>query len=202
MKSLSIMGLSLTLLAFSGIEPVLAEVEEDSIYHEWVQYRDGKISVAFDQIPVEVALNAIHAKTGVQVILPSATESKSLNLRLSRLPLEPAMRSLITSIGFKNFALMYDEKGRPNRAVVLRTQLNDLASLRTDSNARSQSAELAPRPLTVEERGKLHNELERWSELKQEDRGRLEDRLKSLPPSDEREELFKEYGRRILGIQK
>jgi hypothetical protein len=202
MKSLSIMGLSLTLLAFSDVEPVFAEVAEDSIYQEWVQYRNGEISVTFDQIPVEVALNAIHVKTGVQVILPSATESKSLNLRLNRLPLEPAMRSLITSIGFKNFALLYDEKGRPNRAVVLRTQLNDLASLRTDSNARSQSAETAPPPLTVEEQGKLHNELERWSELKQEDRGRLEDRLKSLPPSGEREELLKEYGRRILGIQK
>jgi hypothetical protein len=198
MKSLSIMGLSLALLAFSGIEPVLAEVVEDAIDQDWVDYQDGKISVAFDQTPLEVALYAIRARTGFQIILPSATESKSLNLRLSRLPLEPAVRSLISSIGFKNFALMYDERGRPNRAVVLGNQLNDRASLRTNSNAGTQSTQ----PLTAEEQAKLHNELERWGELKQQDRGRLEDRLKSLPPSEEREQLLKEYGRQILGIQK
>jgi hypothetical protein len=198
MKSLSIMGLSLALLAFSGIEPVLAEVVEDAVEQDWVDYRDGEISVAFDQTPLEVALYAIRARTGFQIILPTATESKSLNLRLSRLPLEPAVRSLISSIGFKNFALMYDERGRPNRAVVLGNQLNDRASLRTNSNAGTQSAQ----PLTAEEQAKLHNELERWSELKQQDRGRLEDRLKSLPPSEEREQLLKEYGRQVLGIQK
>jgi hypothetical protein len=198
MKSLSIMGLSLALLAFSGIEPVLAEVVEDANDQDWVDYQDGKISVAFDQTPLEVALYAIRARTGFQIILPSATESKSLNLRLSRLPLEPAVRSLISSIGFKNFALMYDERGRPNRAVVLGNQLNDRASLR----AETRSTESAAQPLTAEERAKLHNELERWGELKQQDRGRLEDRLKSLPPSEEREQLLKEYGRQILGIQK
>ena len=198
MKTLSIIGLSLTLLAFSGTEPVLAEAVEDALDQDWVDYRDGEISVAFDQTPLEVALYAIRARTGFQFILPPATESKSLNLRLSRLPLEPAVRSLISSIGFKNFALMYDERGRPNRAVVLGNQLNDRASLR----AETRSTQSAPQPLTAEEQAKLQNELERWSELKQQDRGRLEDRLKSLPPSEEREQLLKEYGRQILGIQK
>ena len=198
MKSLSIIALSLTLLAFSGTEPVLAEAVEDALDQDWVDYRDGEISVAFDQTPLEVALYAIRARTGFQFILPPTTESKSLNLRLSRLPLEPAVRSLISSIGFKNFALMYDERGRPNRAVVLGNQLNDRASLR----AETRSTQAAPQPLTAEEQAKLQNELERWSELKQQDRGRLEDRLKSLPPSEEREQLLKEYGRQILGIQK
>ena len=44
--------------------------------------------------------------------------------------------------------------------------------------------------------------MERWNELKQEERGRIEDRLKSLPESEEREQLVKVYGRQILGLAK
>ena len=57
------------------------------------------------------------------------------------------------------------------------------------------------RPLTTDEREKIHKALERWSDLKQEERGRIEDRLKTLPPSEEREQLVAEYGRQILGIK-
>jgi hypothetical protein len=200
MKSLSTIGLAVALLAFSGIEPAFPQEAEDNPYQEWIEYRDGEISVAFDQTPVELALSAIRARTGFQIILPSVTESKPVNLRLSRLPLEPAVRSLITSIGFKNFALMYDEAGRPNRAVVLRAQSED----RGRDSANLTFASQSPRPdtqLTAEERAKLEKDLERWNELKQEDRGRIEDSLKALPPSQEREQLVKEYGRQVLGIK-
>ena len=94
----------------------------DTLYRERVEYEDGKISVDFDQTPLGVALNAIQIKTGLQITVPPTTESKLLNLRLSRLPLEPAVRSLIASIGFRNFALVYDEEGYPKRAVVLETR--------------------------------------------------------------------------------
>jgi hypothetical protein len=47
----------------------------------------------------------------------------------------------------------------------------------------------------------LQKDLARWGELKQEERGRIEDRLKTLPPSEEREQLVKEYGRKLLGIK-
>ena len=198
MKSFPTIGFFAALLAFSGIEPAFPQVAEDTPYREWVEYRDGEISVAFDQTPVEVVLYAIRARTGFQIILPSATESKPLNLRMNRLPLEPAVRFLIASIGFKNFALMYDETGRPNRAVVLRARLDDRASL----TAASQAPKPEPQSLSAEERDKLQKELEHWSELKQEDRDRLEDRLKSLPASEEREQLVNEYGRQILGIKK
>jgi hypothetical protein len=202
MRSFWTTGFFVALLAFSGIEPAFPQVAEDAPYQEWVEYRDGEISVAFDQTPVEIALYAIRARTGFQIILPSATESKPLNLRLNRLPLEPAVRSLITSIGFKNFAVMYDDTGRPNRAVVLRARLEDRASLTANSNPTSQAKKPEPQPLSVEERDKLQKELEHWSELRQEERDRLEDRLKSLPASEEREQLVNEYGRQILGIKK
>jgi hypothetical protein len=44
--------------------------------------------------------------------------------------------------------------------------------------------------------------LERWTELKQEERGRIEDRLKNLPASETRELLVAEYGRQVLGLTK
>jgi hypothetical protein len=56
-------------------------------------------------------------------------------------------------------------------------------------------------PLKGQEWAQLQKELERWGELKQEDRSRIEDRLKTLPPSEDREQLFKEYGRQLLGIK-
>jgi hypothetical protein len=48
----------------------------------------------------------------------------------------------------------------------------------------------------------MQKDLERWSELKQEERGRIEDRLKNLPESDERDQLIKLYGTQILAITK
>ena len=138
-------------------------------------------------------------KTGFQFTLPSSADSKLLNLRLERSPLEPAVYSLLSNIGFRNFALIYDERGRPNRAVVLGSQVDRAAVVVADS---SQTAEPVVQPLDPEERDTLQKELERWGELKQEERGRIEDRLKTLPPSEEREQLVKEYGRKLLGIKK
>jgi len=197
-KNFSTLALSLALLAFSGSEPALPQAVEDTGYEQWVEYRDGEISVAFDQAPIEVALYVIRARTGFEIILPPATENKLLNLRLSRLPLEPAVRSLLASIGYRNFVVMYDENGRPSRAVVLEARLDDRASLASNS----QSTEPAAQPLTEEERDKLQKELERWSELKPEDRSRLEERLRTLPASEERDQLIKEYGRQLLGLKK
>ena len=65
----------------------------------------------------------------------------------------------------------------------------------------SQTAEPVVQPLDPEERDTLQKGLERWGDLKQEERGRIEDRLKTLPPSEEREQLVKEYGRKLLGLK-
>jgi len=188
-------------LALFGVQPAFAQVvEEDPLHRQWVEYEDGRISVDFDHIPVEIALNVIQVKTGVQIIIPAVTESKLLNLRLNQLPLEPAVRSLITSIGFRNFALMYDEKGQPTRAVVLEARPEVRRAPGVSSNV-DLTNEPAVEPLKRQERAQLQEELERWGELKQEDRTRIEDRLKTLPPSQDREQLFKEYGRQLLGIK-
>jgi hypothetical protein len=95
--------------------------------------------------------------------------------------------------------MVYDQEGRPNRALILGAAPAERAGLET---AAAKSAESASRDLTAEEREQILKQLERWSELNREERGRIEDRLKNLPPSENREVLVKEYGRQILGIKK
>jgi hypothetical protein len=199
MKKLSKIAFLAGVLACVGNQAAAAQTLEEAFYPQWVEFRDDHLSVAFDQIRVFDALQAIRQKTGFQFSLPSSADSKLLNFRLERSPLEPAVYSLLSNIGFRNFALIYDERGRPNRAVVLGTQVDEAARVLEDS---SQTAEPVVQPLNPEERDTLQKELERWGELKQEERGRIEDRLKTLPPSEEREQLVKEYGRKLLGIKK
>jgi hypothetical protein len=69
-------------------------------------------------------------------------------------------------------------------------------------SAPTQRTEPTAPQLTAEERDKLMNDLQRWRELKEEERGRIEDRLKSLPASDDRDRLVREYGRQVLGLTK
>ena len=173
---------------------VVAQDKDDDFYKPWVDYRNGEISVAFDHTPIHFALQAFHAKTGLHIIIPRATETKVVNLRLDRYRLEPAVRSLISNIGYNNFALMYDAAGRPNRAVVL--------SEKAETAQRTPAQKPAPTELqlTVKERDLLLKELQRWSELSAEARGRIEDRLKILPASENRDQLVKEYGRQVLGL--
>jgi hypothetical protein len=198
MKKLSKIASLAGVLACVDTAAAAAQTLEQTFYRQWVEYRDDHLSVAFDQTPVSVALREIREKTGFQFSLPSSTHGKYLNLRLDRSPLEPALYSLLSNIGFRNFALIYDERGRPNRAVVLGSQIDEAVGLMADS---SQTAEAVVQPLKSEERDTLQKELARWGELKQEERGRIEDRLKTLPLSEEREQLVKEYGRKVLGIK-
>lgn len=199
MKKLSKIASLAGVLAWVGIQAATAQTLEEAFHPQWVEYRDDHLSVAFDQIPVVVALQAIRQKTGLQFSLPSSADSKILNFRLDRSPLEPAVHSLLSNIGFRNFALIYDDRGRPNRAVVLGTQVDEVARVLADS---TDTADPVVQPLNPEERDTLQKGLERWGVLKQEERGRIEDRLKTLPPSEEREQLVKEYGRKLLGIKK
>ena len=194
-KYLRVIPLLSALVLTSGV-PARGQTVDET-YHEWVEYRDGEISLTFERIPIQFALHAIYAKTGFRIAIPSNNANKSLSLRLDRQPFEPAMRSLISTIGYKNFALMYDDNGRPNRAVVLGAQAQ------TEPAARSTAeSDTTPRSLTADEREKLQKDLARWSDLRQEERGRIEDRLKSLPVSDEREQLVKQYGQEVLGLSK
>ena len=195
MKNFLKLAIFLAPLALVSVAPVFAQTDVEEYYQQWIDYRDGEISVAFERTPVQFALHAFQARTGFQIVVPSTTEAKLVSLRLNRQPLEPAVRSLISTIGYRNFAVMYDENGRPHRAVVLGAQP-------VAAGAAVENADLAAAPITLEERDQIKKDLDRWNELKQEERSKIEDRLKTLPSSDDQEILVKEYGRQLLGIAK
>ena len=184
------------LLAPLATTPAVAQTSGDDFYQQWVNVKDGEVSIAFNQTPVRFALDAFHAKTGFNIVVPTSTESQTVNLRLNRQAVEPAVRSLISTIGFNNFALVYDQQGRPHSAVVLGALPTQPAVAK---NAVSTNTPVAP--LTIEERDRLKKDLDRWNELKQEERGLIEARLRSVPPSEDREILVKEYGRQVLGLK-
>lgn len=196
MRTKLTLGLLSVLAWLTVVNTSWAQNQDDDFYQPWVQFRDGEISITFDQTPVPFALYAIHAQTGFQIVIPTSAQTKVINLRLPRQPLEPAVRSLISNIGYHNFALMYDAAGRPNRAVVLGAQVET-----PKNNAPAKQAEPAVVPLTADEREKLQKDLERWAEQTEDERDRIEARLKTLPASDEREQLVEEYDRQILALQ-
>src|SRR5918993_2395566 len=137
MKKLSKIAFLAGVLACVGNQAAAAQTLEEAFYPQWVEFRDDHLSVAFDQIPVFVALQAIRQKTGFQFSLPSSADSKLLNFRLERSPLEPAVYSLLSNIGFRNFALIYDERGRPSRAVVLGGQVDEASRVPANSSQAS-----------------------------------------------------------------
>lgn len=181
--------------SFAQNNPTSNLSKEDD-FQPWVQFQDGEVALSFEQTPVPFVLYAIQAKTGLQIVVPNTAGTKVVNLRLPRQPLEPAVRSLISNIGYKNFAMLYDDTGRPSRAIVLGAQVE------TPKPTPVKQTEPVIAPLTMEEKEKLQKDLERWSDLKDDERGQIEERLKTLPPSDDRDELIKEFGRQILGARK
>ncbi|MBM4261515.1 MAG: hypothetical protein FJ145_08795 [Deltaproteobacteria bacterium] len=182
------------LLVFLLGAPGVAQTAETG---QRVDYRDGKLSVSFEQFPVDAAINLIQARTGLQIVLPASAKPQTVSLQLSQLPIEPALRLFVYAIGFRGFALLYDEKDRPYRAMVIETRAEDRSEIVTARNNEASS-----QPLTADEKDRLQKQLELWNDLRSEARGRIEDRLKALPPSPERDDLVREYGRQILGIKK
>jgi len=180
------------LLAPLATASAFAQSGEDDFYQQWVNVKNGEVSLAFNQTPVRFAIEAFHAKTGFNIVVPPSTDSQTVNLRLDRQPFEPAVRSLISTIGYQNFALVYDQDGRPLGAVVLGAQAPAV---------KNAAAEPPTKALTIDERDRLKKELDRWNELKQEERGRIEERLRNMPPSEDREILVREYGRQVLALK-
>lgn len=191
MKNYLTLGILLVPVATAS---AFAQSDEDNFYQQWVDIKNGEVSLAFNQTPVHLALAAFHAKTGFNIVVPPSLESQIVNLRLNRQPIEPAVRSLISTIGYQNFALVYDQEGRPHSAVVL-----SAPPPAVKNSATKAAAPVAP--LTIEERDRLKKELDRWNELKQEERSRIEERLRKVPPSEDREILVREYGRQVLAAK-
>lgn len=192
MKNYLRLGLLLAPLALAGFTPVAAQDVAEDYYRQWVDVRDGEVSLAFDQTPVNFALYVIQAKTGLQITIPADSETKYLNLKLDRQSIASAARSVISTIGYRNFAMHYDDDGQPNRAVVLGAVPEPVVTAAADQKIA---------PLTAQEADKLLQDLGRWDDLKDEARLRIEERLRNASPSEERETLVLEYGRQVLGLK-
>jgi hypothetical protein len=190
MRSFVKPGSFLIFSLFFASVPAFAQNPDDELFRPWIDYRDGAVSVTFTQVPVEFAVNAIQARTGFQIVVPRQAYGRTLNLRLRELPLESAMRSLIFSIGFTSYAFTYDRSGRPIRAIILEARPVD-----------THQSMAEPQSLTAAEKDELRAALKSWNDLNDDARARIETRLRSLPPSDDREDMLKEYGRRVLGIK-
>jgi hypothetical protein len=190
--------LSLFLLVLSHGPVAAAQDGTGTSYEEWVEYRGGEVSLSFAETPINLALNVIRERTGVEFIIPTAPEERLLNLRVQRLALEPAVRSVISSLGFENFALIYDDHGQPSRVLVLHPQAPQPTEVALSEAAETDAG--APGANLSAERHAIEKELKRWNELDGEKRAQLEDRLRRLPPSEERAQLVAEYGRQTLGL--
>ena len=88
----------LALFVGFGAGLAFGQTDADEL-RQWVEYRNGEISLDFDRTPLEFALYAIQARTGFQIVIPTSSDARLLNLRLRRQPFEPAIRSLISTIG-------------------------------------------------------------------------------------------------------
>jgi hypothetical protein len=193
MKMIAQLAMAVGLL-LAGTSSAASESAGDEPYRRWVEYHNGEISVTFRQVPVEFAVAAIQARTGIEMIVPAEANSKTLSLVLKKVPIEVAMRSLITSIGFNSFAMTYDKAGRPVRAIVLEARP---AEAETASAVHKPGVESPP---PADDKEQLIASLKRWNELSEEARSRIQERLRALPPSKERDELMKDYARQLLGI--
>ena len=119
--------------------------------------------------------------TGFQIVVPPEANNKTLTLfpaYQSRLQWGPSSRPSALQ-----FAMTYDRAGRPIRAIVLEARPSGGDAATLDQKPASES----PR-LTAEEKDQLSRALKVWKGLKDDARGRIADRLRSVPPSEEREE--------------
>jgi hypothetical protein len=85
----------------------------------WVEYQNGKLSMAFEQAPVELVVALIREETGMLVVLPPAARGKFLSERVNALPPEAAVQRILRALGLSNFVLLYDGAGRAERLIVL-----------------------------------------------------------------------------------
>jgi hypothetical protein len=67
MKKTKKLGSMLVSLVLWGALPAYPQELDDAFSHEAMGYRDGEISVTFEQTPVVVALNVIEAWTGFKL---------------------------------------------------------------------------------------------------------------------------------------
>ncbi len=165
---------------------------------QYVKYDKDNVSVAFSNLRAADAAQLMHATTGISITLPAAIQSKTINLMLDSAKVDQAVRSLLTSLQLNNSFLVYDRNGKLKSVVALEKAANPPV---TESQSSEEDQKKANNPeLTAKERDSLLRDIGRWAELSADDRAAIHARLKTIPPSKDREQVVKEYVRLVLGI--
>src|SRR5687767_2224063 len=92
---------ALAVLILLSSESAFGQSTADEYYRQWVDYRDGEISVDFDQTLAVFGLQPIIAKPGFRFVFRSRGKAGVLILRFRRQPLEPPIRCLFSTFGYK-----------------------------------------------------------------------------------------------------
>ncbi len=85
-----------------------------------VEFADGKLSVDFDDVPLQEAFHAIEAKAGVQIKTPPSTREKRVTVSFREMPVERGVREVLRKLSLESHAVLYDSKtGAPRTFVVV-----------------------------------------------------------------------------------
>jgi len=182
-----------------SIFPLPAYTEDDFLsYQQFVKYDNDNVSVALSNVRASEAAQLMRSATGVMITLPTSTQSKTINLELKRARMEQAIHSLLSALQLNNSFLVYDRDGRLTDVVALEKGEPQIWNESSPSDENQQKTEY--KDITAPEREALVREFRLWSKLSEEDRGAIHARLKTIPPSKERDALVKEYVRLVLGL--
>ena len=178
--------------------PSSALTEDDFLpYQQFVKYNNDSISLALNNVRAGDAVQLMHSTTGIMITLPTSTQSRTITLSVVRARMDQAIESLLTALELNNSFIVYDPDGRLTGVIALEKGVPQPRSDSLPSDEQKQKAEF--QKLTAPEREALMREFRLWSKLSAEDRESIHARLKTIPASQERDELIKEYVRLVLG---
>jgi hypothetical protein len=182
--------------------PSIALTEDDFLpFQQYVRYNNNdNVSLALTNVRASDAVQLMRSATGVRITLPTPTQSKTITLAVDRARMDQAIESLLTALDLDNSFLVYDRDGHLTGVIAL-----DKGKTQSASNSQppeeNEQQKSEYKNLTAPEREALVREFRLWSKLSAKDRDSIHARLKTIPPSKQRDDLIKEYVRLVLGVR-
>jgi hypothetical protein len=194
--------LSHTLLAlplFFAFLPAAMATDDSFPSQQFVKYDKNSVSLAFNNLRAAEAAYLMRSTTGISIILPISTQSRTISLTLQDANVDQAVRSLLTALELNNSFLVYDRDGRLTGVIAL-----EKAAIQPASEPQGPEEEMkntSYRELSVKELESILRAFGRWKELTAEEQKAIQARLKTIPPSKVREQVIREYVRQVLEVR-
>lgn len=193
---LSLARVLLTASVLVYLFPAPLPAAEDNFPEEqFVKYDQDGVSVAFNNLRAADAAQWMRSTTGVAITLPTSAQTKMINLKLRGAQVDYAVHSLLTALHLNNAFSVYDPEGRLTGVIALDKSVSRPAA----ENKSLEEEKKTAKDLSSLERESLVKDFVRWSELPAEEQKAIQQRIKEIPPSKDREELIKDYLRFVLG---